>query len=251
MVMKKIFFLFFLLQAMESMAQSSVSWDGDYAGNIIGIESTLLGKSRGKFWTGEINASGYAFTLSGTIDGLKVEGTMTDPQTQSTAPFRARLEDNTMIITIHDINPITNLEEDMDFVFSKTGTGTTVAQTLPTPPPPRDVDPSKLDQRLVGQWRYTSAYVSGDFSFATDYFMQFENNGIIYITDGRTAGGGPSSSIDSGSGDVHQNTWKTENKQIYLNDPATGWYLYAKYVVDENNLMLTYANGNKQVWERL
>ena len=240
-------FLFFLFIFFSSFlaAQKSGSWSGIFNGQLVDIESTLSGETNNADWKGTIDASGYLFDLTGTLDGMNMVGTMSDPQTGSTLPFRALLTGDKLAIYIHDINPLTGVKEEMELVFMRS---TAKEQTVMT----SNESPSNvnIDPQLVGTWRYTDSYVSGQFSFATDYFMYFNRNGTMAWTDGRTAGGGPDISMDSGRGDVHKADWKIDNKVIWLNG-GSGWEYYAIYYVEPGRMMLTFKNGNKQVWEKL
>lgn len=224
-------------------AQGSESWNGVFTGTLVGIESTLEGKANGVIWNGGIDAGGYLFSIDGSITGIKASGTIVDLQTGITTPFRANLSGDVLTIFIHDINPATGLKEDMQLVFTR-GTTRSSAQAMPS------TTSANIDPLLFGSWRFTDSHVSGQFSFATDYFMQFKSDGTILWTDGRTVGGGPEISMDSGSGDVHKASWKVENKVIWLNG-GKGWEYYAKYYAEQSRLMLTFNNGNKQVWERI
>ena len=230
-----------------AVGQDANAWSGKFEGTIIGINATITAQAIGPDWTADVNASGYPFKLSGLIVDNSCSGTMSDPQTGAESGFAAFMEGSTLNIIIRDINPNTGNIEDMQFAFLKTGNASgalskAVAVTVMA---------EGVDQALVGTWRYTDTYVSGDFSVATDYFMQFDLDGRAYVTDGRTAGGNFNASFDSGAGDVHQATWKAENKVLYFNDGTSGWQSYATYYAEPYRMMLTYANGKKQVWEKL
>ena len=241
--MKKLFFSLFTCLSSIIFAQESLSCDGIFHGNLLGIESTLHGQTTGANWNGTIDAGGYLFNLKGSVKGMNLNGTMSDPQTGTSLPFRALLSGNQLTIYIHDINPLSGEKEDMELVFTRsTNQKPVTASSKPSA--------ANIDQRLVGNWRYTDSYVSGQFSFATDYFMRFNQDGTMLWTDGRTAGGGPDISMDSGSGDVHKADWKIDNKVIWLNG-GNGWEYYATYYAENERMMLTFKNGNKQVWERL
>jgi hypothetical protein len=233
-------------------AQSASDWSGNFEGNILGAAATLIGNLDGQHWTGTIAVAGYPIQFDGTVIDMKCTGTMTDPQSKTSSPFVARYAGRQITINIHDLNPISGLEEDMEFIFLKTSaeqvTGTAIASSI------NQVDKGELamrDQSLVGLWRYTDSYVSGEYSFATDYFIQLNRDGTALYTDGRTAGGGPASSIVSGQPDTHQVYWKTENKILYAKEENGQWGAYARYYVEGNSMMLTYNNGKKQVWERI
>jgi hypothetical protein len=250
--MKWFLITLFLCTCQFSFSQSLSDWNGTFEGSILGANATLIGKLNGNQWTGTIAVSGYPIQFEGTIMDMECTGTMTDTQAKTSTAFTASYSGKQITIKIHDINPISGLEENMEFIFFKTNPqqviGSIVSSSVTVVENTEDL---KHDQSLIGLWRYTDTYVSGTYSFATDYFMQFNANGVILITDGRTAGGGPTSSLDSGAGDTHQGAWKTENKTLWVKDTSHDWQSYANYVVDGHSMMLTYSNGKKQVWERL
>ncbi len=239
--MKLLFISVFTCLSLIVTSQESASWDGNFKAEILGVPTAMTAQREGSLWTATIDAEGYIYNLEGHIEGLKCKGTLTDPQVHASIPFSADLSGNQIII---NINPDSDPRDKMEIVFTNSD------QSLPSPSTKPSGVKGNLDQRLVGNWRYTDTYVSGTFSFATDYFMQFNPDGTMLWTDGRTAGGGPDISMDSGTGDVHSATWKIENKIIWL-DGGNGWEHYAKYYEEKGSLLLTFQNGNKQVWEKL
>jgi len=233
-------------------AQLNSDWTGSFEGQIFGANATMIALLSGDQWKGTIAVSGYPVKFEGTMIDNQARGTLTDEQAKTSSAFTAKYAGNQITINMHDINPITGLEENMDFIFFKVKDQQVVGSILSSSvnvvdsPPP-----STIDRSLLGLWRFTDTYVSGDYSFATDYFIQFNANGILLLTDGRTAGGGPASSLDTGDGDTHQGEWKSEKNTVYTKDAKNRWQSYARYVVDGNTMMLTYANGKKQVWEKM
>ena len=249
--MKCLFLTIVLISGYGSMiAQIPSNWNGNFTGNIMGVETILTGVSQGPSWEGVIDASGYRIYLKGSIIDETCSGTMTDPQTQTTVDFRAQSARDAITIFIRDINPYTGVEEDMSFIFTKTADASPTLPSNASGSVSPSISSNQIDRALIGIWRFTDSYVSGDFSFATDYFMEFNGDGTALYTDGRTAGGGPTSSIDSGAGDVHRVNWKAENQVIYI-DEGTGWQHYAKYYQENGSLMFTFGNGKRQVWEKI
>jgi hypothetical protein len=246
--MKHILILYLLLQGWSLSAQLPSDWQGQYSGLVVERPAILRAETNGDQWTSTIDIGGYIINLNGTINGSTCKGIANDPQTKTAVPFQAIKTKGRIVLTIIDEDEATGADLKYDLTFDAVNTSAETNENQ-EPAVPVSVDPASLDQRLTGQWRYTSTYVSGDFTTATDYFISFESNGIAKYTDGRTAGGNMSGSFDSGSSDVHQASWKAENKNLYL-DYGTGWQLHAKYAVDENNMMFTFNNGNKQIWEK-
>lgn len=240
----------FILSIKTVDAQSIPTWDGDFEGTIVGISSILTGESDADSWIAVIDAGGYLFDLQCTLENTVCAGTMTDPQTQVSIPFKAILENDRITLSITDVNPLTGLQEQMDFVFLKsTGTETSKAVTPPSNTT-MNTGSKNLDAALVGSWRRTESYVSGEFSFATDWHMLINADGTYQYGEGRTMGGGPSSSIDSGTGKTESGNWKTENQILFVHD-GNQWQQYARYYQENGNLMFTFANGKKQIWERI
>ncbi|MGB3081245.1 MAG: hypothetical protein WBB31_19340 [Saprospiraceae bacterium] len=247
--MKHFIILYIVLQGLSLSAQLSSDWQGQYSGLVVERAAILRAETDGDLWTGTIDIGGYIIKMNGTINGSSCKGIANDPQTKSAVPFEAIKTKDRIVMTIIDEDDATGVEQKYELTFDAVNTSS--GQEVDTGTVVHgNVSPSSLDQRLTGKWRYTSTYVSGDFTTATDYFISFESNGIAKYTDGRTAGGNMSGSFDSGSSDVHQASWKAENRNLYF-DYGGGWQLHAHYAVDENNLMFTLQNGDKQVWERL
>jgi len=106
---------------------------------------------------------------------------------------------------------------------------------------------ASVDQRLVGRWRHTDTYVSGDFSAAIDLWFVLNPDGTYEYFKGAVAAGGSHSSLVSGGrGDVLKGKWRTESKVLFTCPEGEGGFQQAgKYFVDEGRFMV-----NKVVWER-
>lgn len=110
---------------------------------------------------------------------------------------------------------------------------------------------SQRDPALVGFWRYTKSYTSGDFSMVTEKYMEVRTDGTYSYGNGKVAGGGNSGSFGSGGGDVITGKWRTENGIIYIDEGGYGnWVPYSGYYVEGNSLMLKFNNGEKEIWHR-
>ncbi len=247
--MKSLHLMLLFLSANHLFAQTTESWNGTFEGNVLGVTARLIGKQSTKGWTATIDVNDYMINLQGSIVEMRSSGTMSDPQAGTSIPYEAVLNGNQIILKIEDINPNSGQMEKMEFAFTRIASApeTNTNQSSGTN---NSADKITHDHNLLGTWRYTESYVSGDFSFATDWFLWVNSDGSFQYSDGRTAGGGSNSSIDSGDGDVHNAKWKTENKSIFV-DGGSGWQFYAKYYKENNNLMLTFGNGKKQVWAKI
>jgi hypothetical protein len=113
-------------------------------------------------------------------------------------------------------------------------------------------DNNQRDPMLVGSWRYSKSYVSGDFSMVTEKYMEVRPDGAYSYGNGKVAGGGNSGSFGSGGDDVITGKWRTENGIIYIDEGGYGnWVPYSGYYVEGNRLMLKFNDGSKEIWERL
>ncbi|HZV71750.1 MAG TPA: hypothetical protein VFG10_19505 [Saprospiraceae bacterium] len=248
--MKWVSLVVFFLSFYGLSAQSQNSWNGTFEGNVMGVTARLIGQKSNAGWAATIDANNYMIQLQGSIVEMQSIGTMSDPQAGSRIPYEAVLKGNQIILKVEDINPLSGQMEKMEFIFTRTEDQENEAGQISNSHPGKPADKATHDQSLIGRWRYTESYVSGEFSFATDWFMWINGDGTFQYSDGRTAGGGPDVSADTGSGDVHTGKWKTENKSVYV-DGGNGWQFYAKYYRENNYMMLTLENGKKQVWEKI
>ena len=108
------------------------------------------------------------------------------------------------------------------------------------------------DSYLVGLWRYTDSYTSGDFSMVTEKYMEVRMDGTYSYGNGKVAGGGNSGSFGSGGGDVITGNWRTENGIIYIDEGGYGnWIPYSGYYIEGNSLMLKFENGSREIWNRV
>ena len=108
-----------------------------------------------------------------------------------------------------------------------------------------------LDQRLVGRWRNTQTYVSGDFTAATDTWFILNADGTYEYGHAKTGAGGMSGSMVTDRSDAETGQWRAEDKQLLLRGSSSNeWTNVARYYIDRDTLMLVYGNGNKKVWYR-
>jgi hypothetical protein len=109
-------------------------------------------------------------------------------------------------------------------------------------------DDPQVDQRLVGKWRHTDTYVSGDFSAAIDLWFVLNSDRTYEYFKGSVAAGNSDSFVaNGGHGDVTRGKWRTESKVLYTcPEGSEQWREAGKYFVDEGRFMV-----NKVVWERI
>lgn len=222
-------------------------WAGRYEGYMQDARTVLTIQQQDARITGSIvDDSGYTYTIDASVNGSTAAGTLHDPAAGGTMELAAEMREGTIKLGLYQSFLGTRVTE-VNVVYTPIKEGSQPGQAAK----PQGVVAADLDTRLVGNWRYTSAYVSGDFSVATDYFMSIRADGTYTYSVGQMAGGSASVGFDGGSGgDQSNGQWKTQNKQIFVNE-GNGWQFYANYMCDGARIMFTYPNGNKQVWERM
>lgn len=216
-------------------------WAGTYQGEILQVPAVFEVKANGQQVSGSIVANDYPYHFKGTASGAVASGTLTDGNNGATMPCDLHLQGNQLMVKM--LNKVTRaLEAEFLFVRGKAAAPAT-AKTA--------TGQGGGDNRLVGTWQFTESYVSGDFSMATQFTLIIRADGTYLYGDGKTAGGSGAGSFNSGGGAGYtQGKWKTENGIIYA-DEGTGWQRYAQYSCDDNNLLFTFGNGNKQLWNRV
>ena len=115
-----------------------------------------------------------------------------------------------------------------------------------------NADNYEYDPMLVGLWRNSNSYTSGDFGMVSEKYLEIRPDGTYSYGNGRVIGGGNAGSFDSGrGGDVITGKWRTENRIIYIDENGTGnWLPYSGYYVEGNSLLLKFGNGSKEIWHR-
>ncbi len=190
-------------------------------------------------YTGRMEAEGYPYTLRLTPTGpTTATGTFGDPQLGGVLSCTARWEDDTLELHIGEEEAAAGVTP-LQLVFLRTSVA------LPAPAPPA-VDESIRDARLIGTWTFSESYVSGSYSFATEWRLTLLADGTLRQV-GRTVGGGPDVSGDSGEGEVATGRWRTRDGRLDL-DAGAGFAPHARYVCDGDRVMFTLPNGDKQVW---
>jgi len=104
-----------------------------------------------------------------------------------------------------------------------------------------------IDQRLVGRWRHTDAYVSGDFTTAVDLWFILKSDGTYeYFKGASAAGNSDASIVNAGRANVAKGKWRAESKLLYTStEGSSEWQPAGRYLVDDGRFMV-----NKVVWQR-
>ena len=109
------------------------------------------------------------------------------------------------------------------------------------------------NKNLIGVWRNTEILSSGSgdnyMSFATDYFLEFQENGIILSWIGSSAGAGYYiASEDRNNADKGE--WRTSENSLFLIDPVTKQEAQTYFYVENQRLLLS-NEGSKKIFEKI
>ena len=233
-------------QGPLGMAAGNGKWPGSYNGNIYGTPSVLTLESEQGVLHGKIDAAGYLYNLSGKLEGQGAEGKISDPSTGGEMQFSATLEGDRINLDLIVADQF-GQENRVGLVFTRNGAG--AAGTGQQAAAGQAGGAVQLDQRLIGGWRHTDTYVSGDFGAVSEWYMQLHADGTYRYGDGQMMGGDSNTSFDSGQGSASTGRWKTEKDVVYINE-GYGWQPYATYIVDSQSMLFKFSDGSKQLWEK-
>jgi len=230
---------------IPSKIQSS-TFDGNYSVTINGTLMAITLLTKGENVSGNFVMNGQQAKINGTIKGLTCTGKITEDDTGKTYNFEADRKGeylNFAFAVPEQNNQVVKLLMKKE-VASKASNATTSLT----------INKSR-NQILIGTWRYTEVISSGSgqfySSFATDYFVKFNQNGSAQIWTGKSAGGTNGVTIDSAKpGTVQQAEWYTEGKLLYFVDPNTKSKSAISYYAEPNRMMLTKGNS-KKVYQKI
>lgn len=231
-------------------------WDGSYWGEINGQILT------GRFETVEggvqgllQDPSGYAYQVLLQTSRSFGAGVFVDPQAGTQMMVESELRGDSLGLLIQAMQsdgspgaPIQMLLLRGTPPVAQSNRGPTAPGMGPQTQPA--AGGTAGDPRLVGTWQYTDSYVSGDFSMATSYTFGLSADGSFVYGSGGLAGGGNAGSMSSGGGVTNRGQWRVDNGVLLLNEGA-GWQPYARYIVDQQQMMLTFGDNTRQLWQRV
>jgi hypothetical protein len=107
-----------------------------------------------------------------------------------------------------------------------------------------------LDKELFGLWWLAIEELNKGFITTTDYYIQFNTNGTLFVSGGRDGNLDFPNAIHSEDSDVHTLNYKIEKKIIWVQNEDNLWESYARYQEENGSIMLIYGNGKKELWQR-
>lgn len=241
-----------LIISMSTLAagQSTSPLSGIYTGDIAGTAATLQLERSGNSINGAIDAGGYGYRLSGSVNGNSGSGTLQDPQTGASMPFEIIEQGGAVTISISAADA-QGQSQRINFQFSRGQGGTGPSAGAMNPGNQSAQTNVERDPALIGSWAYSDTYNSGDFSATTRLYMQIAADGSYAYGSGEVTAGTGSVYGGSGSGNTSYGQWRTEGGIVYIMETGSSqWVPYARYYVEGNSMMFTLNNGDRQVWQR-
>ena len=234
---------------------------GSYMGDVAGTPATLMLERSGASIRGAIDAGGYRYSLSGTVDGNTGRGTMSDPQAGAQMEFEVAERAAAVTVTILATDPNTGQVQRVPFEFRRGGAaqgGAGVSGGYGGGGAAGQGAGIQRDPAIVGSWSRSDTYVSndasGDFSARTRYSLMIGADGSYAYGSGMSAGLDNdlgSVSGGAGSGDVSRGQWRTEGGVVYVMEPGSQqWTPYAQYALEGNSMVFRLGDGTRQVWHR-
>lgn len=228
------------------------AFDGTFTGAYQGQEATLVLETDGERLGGTIRWAGVEAAVTGEAKGDSASGSVRQAAMGVELPFEAKLDGDTIAWTYRIANPYTGQTETLPLTFTR-------GEKRAAAPSGGGSAKAGLDPGLVGRW-YTEvggSQISGHSAMTRIHVTllpdgTFQYGGadtLITLRDSPLGPGDTGGVLDAGT---TRGQWKSEGG--VLSYQATGspqWIPLGRYQLSgSTDLMLTTADGGKQLWSR-
>lgn len=217
---------------------------GTYSGQFNGQPARATLTVEGDAVAGTLDVGGYVYRIQGQQQGAGAEGEMIDQDGRALQLSLKSANDRlTMLAQAVPGVPLASVQ--IELTRGEAGSGPAADGA--------DAAEVELDSALVGRWVQRDSYTSGDFSLMNERRVTLSPDGTYRFGPGRVIGGGDAGSFDSGAGGANGDggRWRTQGQVLYAMEYGSmGWEPYARYYVEGNKLLLTFANGSREIWHR-
>lgn len=228
---------------MTSSTPYAGSFDGDYIGQIQGTTTSLRLATQGNVLSGNANAAGYIYNLSGTVQGHHCAGQLQDPQNGAAMGFEAALEGDTLTLSIAFPDLYAGGFNNVTLQFQRQTAG---SQSTPEVDD-GTTDPSHLDPILLGEWMRSQSMSGGGIAVVTQERLRINPDGTFLMYDSKAVG--PTGTIQGS--ETLAGKWRTERGIIQVKvSGQLNWLPYGRYIVQGGSLMFTLAEGTRELWQR-
>ena len=228
---------------MTSQTSRTNGFDGNYIGQIQGTATRLQLATRGNSLSGNADAGGYIYNLTGTVRGDRCAGQLQDPQNGAAMAFEAALQGDTLMLDIAFTNLYTGEISNVTLQFQRRTAGSQHAGDMEN----RTEDHAALDPVLMGEWMRSQSMSGGGIAVVTQERLRISPDGTFLMYDSKAVGPmGTSQGSETLSGQ-----WRTEQGIIHVRAAGQpNWLPYGRYIVQGGSLMFTLADGTRELWQR-
>lgn len=245
--------LFVALTITSAARAQRGSFGGQYSGVGDAAGAVLTLSQRGAQVDGRLQVDGAMYIIEARVSGSAGYGVVGDPNSGARQPFQLRLNGGELIVAL----PQTAGSAGEVYRFQRGGrAGAGVGQQNPYGgyPNQRGYQPGgaaggQLDPQLFGRWRRTNTMVSGGASFVSDKHLVVRPDGTYTLSSGGAAGGNGSVSATVGGGGGASGRWRVRGDIVEISEGGP-FQPYARYYVEGNDLMFTFGDESREIWER-
>lgn len=234
-----------LLLVLPSLAacgagEGPESFAGTFVGEKNGAVSRIELRRDGDALEGRVRVAGQEVALTGAVDGDEARGQLT--AMGRTNPFRAVATPAGFDMTLTGQDAFGRpLQETI--AFRRAAAPATEE---------RVASGDERDPVLVGAWTRSQSFGGGydDFTGAMEEHLVVRGDGTLTFGTGRFYAGGSAGSIGSDGGSSEEARWRTAGNVVEVGDGRGPWRPLARYYVEGAKMLLTFADGSRQVWHR-
>jgi hypothetical protein len=228
---------------MTSSTTHASSFDGDYIGQIQGTTTSLRLATQGNVLSGNANAAGYIYNLSGTVQGNHCAGQLQDPQNGAAMGFEAALEGDTLTLSIAFPDLYAGGFNNVTLQFQRRTAGSQNTAEVDD----GTTDQSHLDPILLGEWMRSQSMSGGGIAVVTQERLRINPDGTFLMYDSKAVG--PTGTIQGS--ETLAGRWRTVQGIIHVKvSGQPNWLPYGRYIVQGGSLMFTLADGTRELWQR-
>ncbi len=249
-------FLLILFTMCNSNHLPAQTFSGSFKGEQNGITSNAVFAVENQQLTGTIIINGKSGRVSGVVADSLISGSIHDLETAQQYTYTGKMTSGLLHLTI--VFPELN-NQAVELIMEREAATATSHKAEVTATKPKISKAAQENTRnknpaLVGLWRNTEVISSGSgnnyASFSTDYFLEFKADGSFLSWTGSSAGSGYEGK-SAGKAAADKGNWYTEDKTLYLLDPARNEKTALLFYADAEKMMLHNGGERKKIYQRV
>lgn len=245
--MKKYFLFSLLIFTMcKSRSGESSYFDGRYKGEHGKSKLTADLEEDGNRLTGQLIIDGKKASLNGKIKETSSTGTLKDRESGEVFDYDLELDNDKLTFRLSSRD---DERKKVKLILYREDDRPSSEDREPRGKAKKKSKAMERNSDLVGLWKNSEVLGSGEMSFATEYFMELNEDGTMSAWTGQSAGSGMS--MDSDEANASRGEWYTDGDKLYFVDPATRQEDYTLYEVSNSGLLLHNGGREKKVYRRV